>query len=266
MNAIEVFDFPTTGQSVRTPLVNGEPWFVARDVCDVLGIGQTGDALRTLEDDERGMATIHTPGGPQQMAIVSEAGLYSLILRSRKSEAKAFKRWVTHEVLPAIRKTGSYTAKPLTEIEMARQYVAALEREQELAAHVAVLKPSADAWDKLASSGQDFSCRDAAYILNRDPGIKTGPRLLFGKLREWRLIDRFDRPYADHKNHVVLKPRSFTDRDTLEEREAQPQVRITYAGLKYLHKRLGGVVSLTHHLNAHQMEIDLQGRSTALVR
>jgi hypothetical protein len=89
---------------------DGEPWFVAADVATALTIGRTDDAVGRLDDDEKGAATIRTPGGDQQMSIINESGLYSLILTSRKPEAKRFKRWVTHEVLPAIRKTGAYVA------------------------------------------------------------------------------------------------------------------------------------------------------------
>lgn len=91
----------------------GEPWFVAKDVCDVLQIKNSRQATSYLDGDERDVITNDTPSGEQEMSIVSEAGLYSLILRSRKPEAKAFKRWVTHEVLPSIRKTGAYVAPNL---------------------------------------------------------------------------------------------------------------------------------------------------------
>ncbi len=87
---------------------DGEPWFVAKDVCDVLGIGLPANSLRHLDEDEKGMSSVHTPGGDQQVSVINEPGLYSLILRSRKPQAKEFKRWVTHEVLPTIRKTGAY--------------------------------------------------------------------------------------------------------------------------------------------------------------
>lgn len=81
--------------------------FVAKDVCECLELDLASGA-RGLDDDEKGLHTVQTPGGQQEMSIVSEAGLYSLILRSRKPEAKTFKRWITHEVLPAIRKHGGY--------------------------------------------------------------------------------------------------------------------------------------------------------------
>ena len=106
MNELQVFAF--NDHLVRTVQKEGEPWWVAKDVCEVLDLARQQDSVRYLDDDEKGVCLVNTPGGSQEMTIVSEAGLYSLILRSRKPEAKEFKRWVTHEVLPTIRKTGGY--------------------------------------------------------------------------------------------------------------------------------------------------------------
>jgi len=86
----------------------GAPWWIADEVCAALAIRNSRDAIARLDEDEKGVGNADTPGGPQRKATINESGLYSLILRSRKPEARAFKRWVTHEVLPAIRKTGSY--------------------------------------------------------------------------------------------------------------------------------------------------------------
>ena len=108
-NGIQVFENSGLG-SVRVVMHNGEPWFVANDVCDCLELTNTAQTISYLDDDEKGVTTNYTPGGKQEMSMISEAGLYSLILRSRKPEAKAFKRWVTHDILPSIRKTGSYSA------------------------------------------------------------------------------------------------------------------------------------------------------------
>lgn len=88
-------------------MLEGEPWFVAADVCRALGLGNSRQTLSYLDDDEKGVITSDTLGGKQEMSTINEPGLYSLILRSRKPEAKAFKRWITHEV---IRKTGGYIA------------------------------------------------------------------------------------------------------------------------------------------------------------
>lgn len=94
---------------VRTVLRDGEPWFVAADVCKALELGNVSRAVERLDDDEKGITPIHTLGGEQEMLIVNEPGLYTLILGSRKAEAKAFKRWITHDVLPSIRKQGYYS-------------------------------------------------------------------------------------------------------------------------------------------------------------
>jgi prophage antirepressor-like protein len=87
------------------------PWFVAQDVCDVLDIAEARSAIRSLPEDEKGVQTLHTPGGTQKLLILYEPGLYRLIFRSTKPEAEEFRRWVFHEVLPAIRKTGEYRSK-----------------------------------------------------------------------------------------------------------------------------------------------------------
>ena len=90
---------------------DGEPWFILAEVCRELGISNSSDWAARLDDDEKGVAEIETPGGAQKLRIINESGLYSIILRSNKPEAKKFKKWITAEVLPAIRKTGSYGGK-----------------------------------------------------------------------------------------------------------------------------------------------------------
>lgn len=105
----ELIPFDFEGRQVRVVTdAQGEPWFVAADVCAALHLPDTHKAVARLDDDEKGRNSIPTLGGDQEMTVVNEPGLYSLVLGSRKPEAKRFKRWVTHEVLPAIRKTGRY--------------------------------------------------------------------------------------------------------------------------------------------------------------
>lgn len=108
--ATQSLTFNFVAQSVRIVMLNDEPWFTAVDVCSALDIVNTARALDRLDDDEKGIHTMNTPGGNQDLSIINESGLYSLILTSRKPEAKKFKKWVTSEVLPAIRKTGRYIA------------------------------------------------------------------------------------------------------------------------------------------------------------
>jgi len=107
MSELQIFNNPDFGE-IRMVERDGEPWFVAADVCRALDVSDTWNALQRLDDDEKGTYSISTPGGEQKMNIVNEPGLYSLVLGSRKPEAKAFKRWMTHEVIPTIRKTGGY--------------------------------------------------------------------------------------------------------------------------------------------------------------
>ncbi|MFI7783497.1 hypothetical protein EN46_06850, partial [Citrobacter amalonaticus] len=128
----QISHFYFEGNSVRIKIINGDPWFVAKDVCAVLNISNSRDAISKLDSDERGVALTDTLSGRQKMAIINESGLYTLILRCRDAVKPGtvphrFRKWVTNEVLPAIRKTGRYehsvvtprrTAEPLTHSDM----------------------------------------------------------------------------------------------------------------------------------------------------
>ena len=109
MNNLQIFNNDQFGQ-IRMTVEDGEPLFVAADVCRALEISKYRDAVSRLDEDERGSFEVDTPGGTQKMTAVTESGLYSLVLGSRKPEAKAFKRWITHDVLPTIRQTGGYVS------------------------------------------------------------------------------------------------------------------------------------------------------------
>jgi prophage antirepressor-like protein len=117
MNELTVFRNDDLG-SVRTISRDGEPWFVGKDVCRVLEIANHHDALKRLDFDEKDGVDITDPiGRPQRINIINESGLYALILSSRKPQAQAFKRWITHDVIPAIRKTGTYSVKPTITVD-----------------------------------------------------------------------------------------------------------------------------------------------------
>lgn len=114
MNELKVFENPTFGQ-VRTVEIDNEPWFVGKDVAEALGYKEAAKAVRERVDaEDKGVSKMDTPGGKQEVTIINESGLYSLILSSKLPGAKEFKRWVTSEVIPSIRKTGGYTLKPMT--------------------------------------------------------------------------------------------------------------------------------------------------------
>jgi prophage antirepressor-like protein len=130
MTTAQVVPFRFESHEVRTLIIDGNPWFIAKDICNVLGIGT--EQTRRLDDDEKGLRKVQTPGGEQEMLIINESGLYTLILRSNKPAAKPFRKWVTAEVLPAIRKTGCYRQpgpdpdKPETLLIVAREFRAAV--------------------------------------------------------------------------------------------------------------------------------------------
>lgn len=107
MGELQMFNYNGVN-GLRVLIKDGEPWFVAKDACDLLELGDVSKAVGRLDEDEKGTSSIPTLGGPQEMLCVNEPGLYALILSSRKQEAKQLKRWVTHEVLPDIRKHGIY--------------------------------------------------------------------------------------------------------------------------------------------------------------
>lgn len=135
MNTLQVFSY--NGAQVRTVEQNGEPWWVLKDVCEILGIANSRDVVNRLDEDEKGVGQIDTLGGAQEMTIISESGLYNVILRSDKPEAKPFRKWVTAEVLPTIRRSGGYInnaeeliAKTATAVvaEVVKQMVPILQR------------------------------------------------------------------------------------------------------------------------------------------
>jgi prophage antirepressor-like protein len=132
MNELTIFNYGA--DEVRTVAIGGEPWFVLKDVCGVLGLESAHKVAERLDEDERNQIPLTDNLGRQQnTTVISESGLYNVILRSDKPEAKKFKRWVTHEVLPQIRKTGGYAAVPKTHIEAVEAYLAELKEKERLA-------------------------------------------------------------------------------------------------------------------------------------
>lgn len=200
MGEIKKFSFEGMAE-VRVVKIDGEPWFVTGDVCRVLGT-QVRDANRTLEDDEKGVDTIHTPGGDQQVSIVSESGLYSLILRSRKPEAKRFKRWVTHEVLPTIRKTGGYATpgtdlhrmlaeSPLDALKAVAETATKLaEENQALAGENQALKARVEEDAPKVLLAEEFFESDGLMGIREAARSFSIPQNTFtAMLREWNWID-----------------------------------------------------------------------------
>lgn len=131
----QLTDFCVQREQLRTVQRDDGLWWVLRDVCRVLGMSNPAMVAGRLDEDEKGVSQIYTPGGTQEITIVNEPGLYAVILRSDKPEAKAFKRWVTHDVLPSIRKTGAYGVPP-ERLAKLDEYQAKLDRNRKLLADI----------------------------------------------------------------------------------------------------------------------------------
>lgn len=178
---IKEFFFEKT-RPVRTILVEREPWFVASDVAKILNYTQAAFMTRMLDPDEKGLHLVQTLGGPQKMSVISEPGLYFAIMRSNSQKARAFQRWVTHEVLPSIRKTGSF-APPLEDRSkgdilraLAKQALASAEiadQRDALAAQVAEMAPHVAAHKAYLEAPSGYTVKEAATIL-RTEGIFWG--------------------------------------------------------------------------------------------
>lgn len=183
-----IFDY--NGHQVRTVVRDNEPWFVAKDVCNILEIDSS--QTRRLDEDEKGLYSIQTPGGTQQMICVNEPGLYSLILGSRKKEAKQFKRWVTHEVLPSIRKHGTYMTpetiekvllNPDTIIKIATQLKEEQEKRKEAERIIEEQRPKVIFADAVSASKTSILVGELAKLLKQN-GIDIGQNRLFEWMRE----------------------------------------------------------------------------------
>ena len=175
-NKIEVFKNEQFGE-IRTALIENEPWFVAVDVCRALEIGNSSQAISRLDADEKMITLISNEGnkrGNPNMTVVNEPGLYTLILSSRKPEAKAFKRWITHDVIPMIRKTGGYMTDSLLEriqkepaviVEFAQALILEKNRVKALECELNTAKPKADYYDAFINPDDCTNIRTTAKEL-----------------------------------------------------------------------------------------------------
>lgn len=186
MNDLKIFENKEFGE-IRTVVKDGEPWFVGKDVAEILGHSNPQRALRDyIDDDDKGVTKIVTPGGTQTMAIINESGLYSLILSSKLPNAKKFKKWVTGEVLPSIRKNGGYIVGQETMSDdelMARALQVAQNKIQERDRQIETMKPKAIFADAVAASHTSILVGELAKILKQN-GVNIGQNRLYEWLRE----------------------------------------------------------------------------------
>lgn len=209
MNYIEIFKNEEFGE-IRTVTINGEPWFVAKDISDALGYRMASDMTRRIDSDDKGTHLTSTPSGNQNMSIINESGLYTAILSSKLESAKRFKHWVTSEVLPSIRKHGAYMSsevieRTLTDPDYLIQLATALkeerqarklaEREKELANKtIEKQRPLVDFANKVSDSSNLIDMGKMAKLL-KDEHINIGRNRLFDWLRKKKILMKNNMPY-----------------------------------------------------------------------
>lgn len=251
---IQTFNFNTAPLRTLTDK-NGDPWFVAKDVCDILEISNPSDALQSLYDDEKtnlGNSYVWSEPGRRPL-IISEPGLYRLVMRSRKPEAKDFQRWVTHEVLPSIRKHGIYATEAtidqiLADPDFGIRLLTSLKEERakriEAENQIKELEPKAKALEDFTNVPETLLVRDAAKLLSN-----TGTPIGEKELREW--LSQHDWTYRHagtwwatservKAGHLVMvESRSHGQHKDGNIFAFPPTVKITRKGLALLYKRLG---------------------------
>ena len=224
MNNLQTFNNPEFGE-IRTMQINNEPWFVGKDVTDILGYQNgTRDINRHVDDEDKGSTEMVTPGGKQSMTIINESGLYSLIMGSKLPSAKKFKRWVTSEVLPSIRKNGAYMTEQTLEKALASpdfliQLATQLKEEQDARKQAEKIieeqKPKTIFADAVASSKTSILIGDLAKLICQN-GYKIGQRRLF----EWLRANNFLIKNGDSRN---MPQQRYVEQGLFEIKESNVQ-------------------------------------------
>ena len=257
--ALSVFDFEGSTVRVITD-ESGEPWFVASDLAKILGYRMASDMTRRLDDDEKGTRSVRTPSGVQQMTIITEAGLYVAILGSKVEGAQRFKRWVTHEVLPAIRKTGMYATpdtvdrildNPDVMIGILQRYKEAKEENTRQAAQLEAQKPKVEAYDDFMDSTGLLLVRDTVKLLSKN-GVKIKEKELRQMMVAWDWAYRDEttkswRPtsYAVERGYLALvPPHSHGTHSDGSRLDYQPTMKLTRKGFDRVRVKLHGMVSV----------------------
>ena len=234
MNEIKVFDNDAFG-SVRTIDREGDVWFVGKDVAEILGYTNPSKALSDHVDEEdklnnESLSSLGQRGG----WLINESGLYSLVLSSKLPTAKQFKRWITKEVIPSIRKTGGYFATPKTYVEALRALADAEEEKERMAIENEEMKPKAEFYDTVAESSTTFEVGVVAKILN----FGIGRNKLFKFLRNEGILNSDNIPYQQYVDagyfKVVETPYGTLNGDTLVGKKTV----VYQKGIDYIRKRL----------------------------
>lgn len=230
---VELFAFQS--QSVRVIMTDGEPWWVASDVAKVLGYRDAANAIRILREKERGTHLVSTPSGQQRLTVISEQGLYRLVMRSDRAEAEAFQDWVTGEVLPQIRRTGQYApSAPAIPQSFAEALELAAAQAREIEAQTAALEaaaPKVEAFEAFLDRDGMLTITEAAK------SIGAPPNKLFAKLRQHRVLNsgrgQLNQPRADLcPRYFTRRPNGYVDPGGRE----HTTTMVTAEGMSYLAK------------------------------
>ena len=244
-NGIQTFNFNNATMRTLTDMA-GDPWFVLKDCMNILNLGNPSETIKMFDDDEFSTTeVIDSIGRRQHTYIISEPGLYRLVMKSRKPEAKEFQRWITHEVLPTIRKHGAYMTqktidKALTSPDFLIRLATKLKEEQE---KVKELEPKAKALDTFTNVEDKLLIRDAAKILSN-----SGTPISEKQLREWMINDgwiyKSDGSWHATAKHctaghlVMVMSTKYATKSDGTKTAFPPTVRITRKGLTLLHRHL----------------------------
>lgn len=208
-------EFLFNDQQVRTVVRDGEPWFVGKDVAEILGYSDTAQAVRKrIDDEDKGVVEMTTPGGKQNMVVINESGLYSLILSSKLPTAKEFKRWVTSEVLPTIRKHGAYMDTDIIEksladpdflIQLATTLKEEKQRRLEAEAKIAADEHKVDFYNAVGNTSATLTVERFAKLVTEKLGINTGRNRMFQWLRKNGYLQANNMPYQRYINNSWFK-------------------------------------------------------------
>lgn len=217
--AVRVFENEEFGK-IRTATIEGEPWFVAADICKALDLNDTGKATSRLDEDELTRIKIGSGGQVREVIAVSEPGVYALVLGSRKPSARAFRRWVTHDVIPSIRKHGTYMTTdtvermlqdPAWSIRLLQEIQSEREKSAQLALKIEADRPKVEFAEAVEVSDKVMLVGDFAKML-RQAGVDTSPHRFFAQLRNDGYLMRYggnNMPTQKAVSLGVLKSREF---------------------------------------------------------
>jgi len=245
-NELEIFKNEEFGE-IRTVTIDGEPWFVGKDIATALGYSNTRDALaKHVDDEDKGVAKCDTPSGKQNMSIINESGLYALIFGSKLESANRFKHWVTSEVLPSIRKHGAYMTnevieRTLTDPDYLIQLATALKEERQarkLAEEkIEEQKPLVDFANQVSDTTDLIDMKTMAKLL-KDNNINIGRNRLFEFLRMKKILMKDNQPYQQYVDAGYFKVNEYTYTNSFGQTKTNRQTFVTGKGQLYITKKV----------------------------